>query len=194
MGSNPIKLLPLKLRLKFYAFKYGLYAFILLMTFMFAFLLDKHIEAIFLFVTYVIIRYMFPTTFHHPNVYWCVFWSILAMWLSIVASLPLKYSILSSVVVAIILCFVLYKVQDYIDTKERVIELSSPAPFSVKTCTKDEMLARCRATKLSSDNTEIAIAYFVEKSMSLWDIADKFSIDYDSAKQRVWRIKSKLEK
>lgn len=39
-------LLPKKLRIKFFAYKYGLYAFIFLLIIAFAFLLGKHIEAV----------------------------------------------------------------------------------------------------------------------------------------------------
>ncbi len=186
--------MPLRLRIKFYALKYGLHAFILLMVMGFAFLLDKHIEAVFLLVLYGFIRYKFPKTFHHHNTYWCVFWSIVSMWLCIVASLPLQYSILSTVIVAIILCFILYKIQDYVDVRAELAEVTVPMskPFDVSTCTREEMIARCRKVGLSKDSTDIAIAYFVEKSMSLWDIAEKYNIEYDSAKLRVIRIKKKL--
>lgn len=77
-------------------------------------------------------------------------------------------------------------------------ELNKPIieikPFDIATCTRDELLAQCRKTRLGKDSTDIAVAYFYDKSMSLWDIAAKYDIDYDSAKQRMWRIKSKLEK
>lgn len=183
-------LLPLRLRIKFYLYRYSLYAFIFLMIFTFAFVVNKHIEAFFLFAIYCVIRYKFPKTFHHPNAYWCVFWSVLSFWLCILSILPLRLSIFSSIVVALILCFVLYKVQDYIDIKKKSQEQLKV--FSLDTCTKDELLDRCREKQLSPNSTQIAIAYFIDKNKSIYDIANKYGIEYDSARIRIKRIKKKL--
>lgn len=186
----PTNLLPLKLRIKFYLYRYSLYAFIFLMIFAFAFILHKHIEAFFLFACYIALRYRFPKTFHHPNAYWCVFWSVLTFWLCILSLLPLRLSILSCLVVALILCYVLYKVQDYIDIKNKSKE--KVKVFSLETCTKDELLDKCREKQLSPNSTQIAISYFIDKDKSIYDIANEYGIEYDSARIRIKRIKKKL--
>lgn len=146
-------LLPKKLRIKFFAYKYGLYAFIFLLIIAFAFLLGKHIEAVFLFVAFVFLRYKFPKTFHHHSTYWCVFWSVLSFWLCIVAVLPLKYSVLSCVVVEMVLCLILYKIQDYVDIKAENQELNTPR-FSLYTCSHDEFTAFCLKNKVRNDRVE----------------------------------------
>lgn len=185
------KLLPPKLLIKFYAYKYGLYAFIFVMIFALAFILNKHIEAFFLLGAYAMLRYRFPKTFHHPSTYWCVFWSILSFWLCIIAVLPLRYSILSSVAVALILCYILFKVQDYIDTKKE-LERVKNKPFDLKTCTREELLDRCKQLNISPQSTQIAISYFIDKNKSIYDIANEYGIEYDSARIRIKRIKKKL--
>lgn len=185
------KLLPKKLLIKFYAYKYGLYAFILIMIFALAFILNKHIEAFFLLAAYALVRYRFPKTFHHTNTYWCVFWSILTFWICILVTLPLRYSILSSVVTALILCYILYKVQDYIDIRNKLKEQHNKT-FDLKTCTQEELLARCKEVNLSPKSTQIAVAYFVEKSKSIYDIANDLGIEYDSARIRLKRIRQRL--
>ena len=162
------------------------------MIFAFAFALHKHIEAFFLFACYLVLRYRFPKTFHHPNAYWCVFWSILTFWLCILSLLPLRLSILSSVVVALILCYVLFKVQDYIDMKKELEENAVVKVFDLNTCTKEELLDRCRTKGLSSNSTKIAISYFIDKDKSIYDIANEYGIEYDSARIRIRRIKQKL--
>jgi len=184
-------LLPKHLLIKFYAYKYGLYAFIFVMIFAFAFLLKRHIEAFFLLGAYIILRYRFSKTFHHPNAYWCVFWSVLTFWLCIIVLLPLRYSILSSVVVALILCYTLYKVQDYIDMKKKLTDKENK-PFDLHTCTRDELIERCKKLNISPQSTQIAISYFVDKDKSIYDIANEYGIEYDSARIRIKRIKKKL--
>lgn len=129
-------LLPKKLRIKFFAYKYGLYAFIFLLIIAFAFL-----------------RYKFPKTFHHRSTYWCVFWSVLSFWLCIVAVLPLKYSVLSGAVVDMVLCLILYKIQDYVDIKAENQELKTPR-FSLYTCSHDEFTAFCLKNKIRNDRVE----------------------------------------
>ena len=161
------------------------------MIFAFAFALHKHIEAFFLFACYCALRYRFPKTFHHPNAYWCVFWSILTFWLCILSLLPLRLSILSSVVVALVLCFSLYKVQDYIDIKKELKE-QAVKTFNISTCTREELIERCREKGLSSNSTQIAISYFIDKDKSIYDIANEYGIEYDSARIRIRRIKQKL--
>lgn len=183
--------LPLKLRIKFYAYKYGLYAFIFLMIFAFAFLLGKHIEAVFLFVAFVFVRYKFPKTFHHKSTYWCVFWSILAFWLCIATTIPIHYSILSSAVVALVLCFVLYKVQDYADLKSKSVEV--PPPFSIYACSKDDFVSFCLAHGVKNGRVEYAWD-LLRGTLSNEELADKYCVEPQTIKQDRWRFKKKLLK
>lgn len=67
-------------------------------------------------------------------------------------------------------------------------------PFTVRTCTKDEFIARCRERNITKDSCNIGLAYFIEKSKNIWDLAKEYNIDYDSMAKRVWRIKRQVEK
>lgn len=187
--------LPIKLRIRFYAFKYGLYAFIFLMIGLFAFLLDKHIEAIFLFVTYVCVRYRFPKTFHHKNTYWCVFWSILSFWLCILTILPIHLSILSSVVVGLLLCYILYKVQDAIDIKEENArlkeEINTKKEFSLYSCSREEFETYCLEHKVRRDRIEY-VWDILRSTASVNELADKYFVEPQTIKQDRWRYKKRL--
>lgn len=190
MKSN---LLPLKLRIKFFAYKYGLYAFIFLMIFAFAFLLDKHIEAIFLFVAYAFVRYKFPTTYHHSNTYCCVFLSILSFWLCIIAVLPLQYSILSTIIVATVFCFILCKIQQHIDLKaenEKLIVASVPK-FSIYSCTKEEFVSYCLEHKIRNDRIEY-VWDILRSQMSFIELTEKYCVEYETIKHDRWKYKKKL--
>ena len=185
-------LLPKKLRIKFLAYKYGLYAFIFLMIFAFAFLFGKHIEAIFLFVSFVFLRYKFPTTFHHNSTYWCVFWSIFSFWVCIVAVLPLQYSILSGAVVELILCFILYKVQDYTDVKNALKEARTPK-ISIYSCSKDEFVSICLESKVRHNRIEY-VWDIIRGTEQDEDVANRYFVDPQTIKQDRWRYKKKLQK
>lgn len=188
--NDEAKLLPKKLRIKFFAYKYGLYSFILFMILAFAFLLDKHIEAMFVFVAYCFIRYKFPTTFHHNNTYWCVIWSIFSFWLCTMVVFPLKYSILSTIVVAIILCFVLFKVQEASDTKA---ELAKKNEFSIYTCSYDEFASYCLMRGVRNDRVPY-VWDIIRSEMSYQELADKYCIEPDSVKHDRYIFKKKLQK
>lgn len=187
MSNN---LLPKKLRIKFFAYKYGLYAFIFLLIIALSFLLGKHIEAVFLFVAFVFLRYKFPKTFHHHSTYWCVFWSVLSFWLCIVAVLPLKYSVLSGAVVEMILCFILYKIQDYVDIKAENQELKTPR-FSLYTCSHDEFTAFCLKNKVRNDRVEY-VWDLIRGSGNNNELADKYFVEPQTIKQDWWRYKKKF--
>lgn len=189
MQSN---LLPKKLRIKFFAYKYGLYAFIFLMIFAFAFIFGKHIEAVFLFLSFAFLRYKFPKTFHHNSTYWCVFLSILSFWVCTCAVLPLSYSILSGVVVELIFCFFLYKVQDYIDIKNEIKELKTPK-FSLYSCTKDEFATFCLTHNVRNDRVEYVWDLIRGTSDNI-ELADKYFVEPQTIKQDRWRYKKKFAK
>ena len=90
------------------------------------------------------------------------------------------------------MCLILFKIQDYIDTKKE-LETRPVKHFCLTDCTKEELIDRCRERNISSQSTQIAIAYFVDKNKSIYDIANEYGIEYDSARIRIKRIKKKLE-
>lgn len=162
-------LLPKKLRIKFFAYKYGLYAFIFL-----------------LIIAFVLLRYKFPKTFHHRSTYWCVFWSVLSFWLCIVAVLPLKYSVLSGAVVEMVLCLILY----YVDIKAENQELKTPR-FSLYTCSHDEFTAFCLKNKVRNDRVEY-VWDLIRGSGNNNELADKYFVEPQTIKQDRWRYKKKF--
>lgn len=187
---NDTKLLPIKLRLKFYAYKYGLYGFILFAIWAFAFLLGKHIEATFIFATYCAVRYKFPTTFHHKNTYWCVFWSVLSFWICISVVIPIKYSIMASSVVALVLCFVLFKIQEAVDLRA---ELENKSKFSIYDCTYDEFASHCLKCGIRNDRVPY-VWDIIRSDLSYQQLMDKYCLEYDSVKHDRYKFKKKLQK
>lgn len=183
--------LPTNLRIRFFLYKSGLYSLIFLPISVFAFIIGKHIESIFLFVAYLIIRYKFPKTYHDENAYVCVTWSIVAFIISFAVVLPIKYSLLSPLSVAFVLCFVLYKVADYRELKKQA------AVFDLATCTETELKARCRERNVSERDTRIAVLYFIEKQTpkQIWKyLCDNNEfIEWDSVYKLLNRLRKRLK-
>lgn len=105
--------------LGFYIFKYSLYSIIYLGIIAAGILNHRYIETVFIFISYISLRYCFPKTFHSKIVYRCVFWSIVSYWIGIPHTLPIGVSIFSSVIVGFAITYVLYIIQDYVDFKEK---------------------------------------------------------------------------
>ena len=76
---------------------------------------------------------------------------------------------------------------------QHLIDLQKSQPFDLNNCTREEFVSQCRQANLSNESVEIAVGYLFDKDITLQDIADKYNIDYYSAKQRVRRIRRKLE-
>lgn len=114
----------------------------------FAVIFDKYIEAIFLFVCFVTIRYSFPKTFHSTK-YKCVFYSIMMFWGMIYVVIPKEISLLCSVFVACFTCYILYLIRDYLDMKKETEK-------TLKQMTADEFVDYCKHKGLTDQQIMIA--------------------------------------
>lgn len=72
-------------------------------------------------------------------------------------------------------------------------ELTKPKPFNVETCTEAELLERCRELRLSEQNTELAVDFFIHKTKQSV-LADRLCVDEMSVARRKLRLKQKLNK
>ena len=111
--------------------------------------IGKETELILYFVCYVNLRYMFPKTFHHNNYYHCIFWSIVMMWSAAYTVMKFNTSILSTVLFAYLVGYVLYRIQDYIDMSKLI---------------NDEVLfrKRCKDLGMSNEYIEFAVNWKVK--------------------------------
>ena len=143
------------LKFKYYCFVTFAYLFIFGCIGFSAWINHREIEAIFLFVAYLMLRYAFPKTFHSKSFYRCIFYTIVMFWVAIPMVLPLCVSIFSSIAVGWFIGFVLYKLQDYIDHMQ--------AKFKRKTIydlTKEELYALMENSTLSEEEKD-AVEYRV---------------------------------
>ena len=114
-----------KVRLKIFAMNVIFELIVNSLILLLAFLVDKLLLTILFYLPFHCLRYAFPKVFHAKggkpivNLANCIMLSILCYFSAMKLMLPLCISIFSSVVVAILINFVLFKIQDYLDLKKK---------------------------------------------------------------------------
>jgi oligoribonuclease (3'-5' exoribonuclease) len=85
------------------------------------------------------------------------------------------------------------KQADYYEIKYTRLKqkLEEKKDFNTDTCTKDELIARCRELGLNEENTNLAIEFFIKKTKQS-ELADKLCVDEKSIQQSKRRLKQKL--
>lgn len=163
-------------KIKFNLFKYGYYALIYLAIGICAIINDKILEAVFLFICYLALRYLFPKTWHSNNFYLCICTSISCFWIAITFLFPINVSILFSVVFGFVIGLILYLIQDYLDLKNRF----TIKKFEItKGMNKEKLKDICERFELSELETQI-LTYFYCDRLSLTKISYKIGYSYDN--------------
>lgn len=67
------------------------------------------------------------------------------------------------------------KIEIAIET-HKIKKQTEQKPFNVDTCSKDELILRCKQIRLSSHNTDLAVAFFIDKTKQSI-IAEQLCID-----------------
>ena len=158
---------------------------------LFACLLDKIIEAIVFCTAHLILRRDFNKQYHSGFTAVCLSITIAVAFFGIIVCLPINVSLLSSIPLAFIICWVGDIAQDRLDCKSKIKELTIKKPFDIETCTRDELVERCLELRFSQRNIELAIEFFINKTPQRL-IADKLCIDEKSVTTRKKRMKLKL--
>lgn len=171
--------------IKFKLFKYVCYAIVFAGIFVCAYFNNKIIETIFLLLSFIYLRYTFPKTFHHPNFYWCIFWSIVIFWVAIPSTLNLSISILSSVLVGFIMTYILFKIEDYIELKDKY------ANKNIWQMAENELREYCRLKGIKNERIEFVV-YLVIHQWSFSDIANKLGYSRETLKDWSKSCKKKL--
>lgn len=175
-------------RVKFRLFQATTYGIVFATIALMAVITGKYIETIGLFVSFVSLRYSFDKTWHSKSFWRCIEISCLVFVVSI-AFVPNKgVSLLACVAFGLFIDYVAYKYKDYED-----IRFALNKPFSVDTCTKAELLTRCREVGFSQENTELALEFFIKKTKQSI-IADRLCITEESVHKRKLRFRKKLNK
>ena len=160
----------LKLK-KFFVEQLWIYLIVLCSIFVCAWIFDKWIEAIMFCVAHTCVRNAFDKQFHFRKIpyatAYCLSLTLAIIWFAIPTTLPLAVSLLSSIPIAFVICFIGFVVQDRLDLKVEVKRLDTYATELVRTLThkdiytmnEDELYKHCRNCGL--DEEDCKIAYFV---------------------------------
>lgn len=153
---------------------------------LFAFLLDKKIETICFCVAHIVIRPKFAKQYHSNLTHVCLFITLNIAFFGILLCLPVGTSLLFAVPLVFGISWVGYIAQDRIDILKQ-----KETPFNTDTCTESELIERCKALHFSTENTELAVEFFIKKTKQSI-IAERLCIDEKSVTTRKRRMRKKL--
>lgn len=186
-------------------YRFGGFALILGLLVGFAWIIGKPIEFLLIFLPYFLTKGLYSRQFHSRSLKECFSISLVVFALVLMACVPSGASIMFSVVFGLAIAFISYKVgviqfklkdYEYIEPRYNFLvnfykDATAPKPFSVDTCTEQELRLRCSTLHLSHENTELAVEFFIRKTKQSI-IADKLCIDEKSVTTRKKRLKAKL--
>ena len=187
-------------------YRFGGFALILGLLMGFAWLIGKPIEFLLIFFPYFLTKGLYARQFHSRSLKECFSLSLIVFALALMACIPNGASIMFSVVLGLAIAFISYKVgviqfklkdYEYIEPRYNFLvsfyeNATAPKPFSVDTCTEEELRDKCKSLHLSHENTELAVEFFIRKTKQSI-IADKLCIDEKSVTTRKKRLKAKLQ-
>ena len=140
---------------------------------------DRWIEGLMLCVAHTCIRHNFNKQFHFNSTAYCLILTLSLIWFTIPITLPIGVSLLSSIPIAFIICFVGFIAQDRVDALFEIKRLNKYVNELLETIThKDiyamsekELYAHCRNCGLSEEDCRIAYFIVIErlKGRELYD-------------------------
>ena len=182
-----------KLELQIF-FKYLLWNYIVVVgsIFICSWIFGRWIEGISFCVAHCALRYKLRYVYHSKN--HCLELTLFIVWCVIPHTISLSYSLLSTIFDGFVICWIGCTLQEKIAIAIEMHKSKNQAeqkPFNVDTCSKDELILRCKQLRLSSHNTDLAIAFFIDKTKQSI-IAEQLCIDEKSVAQQKYRLKAKL--
>lgn len=170
----------LKLKLKDFI-KYRLWQYLIVFSSiaLCSWLFDHWIEGVMLCVAHTCIRHNFNKQFHFNSTAYCLILTLSLIWFAIPITLSIGVSLLSSIPIAFIICFVGFIAQDRVDALLEVKRLNSYVDELLKSIThkdiyamsEQELYKHCRNCGLSEEDCRIAYFIVIErlKGRELYD-------------------------
>ena len=156
---------------------------------------NKWIEGVVFFICHWLIREQFPKQYHRSTHAMCRLITSVVFFFGVSFVLPLSLSLFSAVPICYFISWVGFtkKQADYYELKYTRLkeELEKKKDFSTDTCTREELIVRCRDLGFSKDKTELAIEFFINKTKQS-ELADKLCVEEKSIQQNKRRLKQKL--
>lgn len=159
----------------------------------YSFLVGKPIEFALIFLPYFFTKGFYERQYHAKSLKQCLLLSVGIFALAVTITLPKSYSVCFSLAFGLAIALVSCKVGNAQHIAHEYAVLTAPKPFNIDTCTESELLERCQELRLSEENTELAVDFFIRKTKQSV-IADRLCVDETSIARRKLRLKQKLNK
>lgn len=130
-----------KIKLKLFAFDLTFELIVNSIILTMAYFSNKIVETLFFYLSWRVFRFAVPKIFHFKgktplmSILGCMVCSCLVFGVAIQLMLPISISIFLSVLVGILMNFILYKIQDYLDLKKEVAKET----INIYKMTEDEL-------------------------------------------------------
>lgn len=120
-----------------------------------------------------------------------MFWSSA---LSLLA-FPIYITVSGGLIIGMLCCYILHLVECWHLNRKELIEITKPKLFSLQTCTKKQLISRCKECNLKPQEMRRAIWIFADNLSNDEIILADYKItgvmlDYDT----IYKIKSRLKK
>ena len=155
------------------------YILVLATTALCAWIFNRWIEGTMFCIAHVVIRREFDRQFHFNKTAYGISLTLAILWFAIPITLPIATSLLSSIVIAFLICFIGFIAQDRLDKTKQIGELKTYinnllAQISHKdiyTMSEQELYEHCRSRGLSDVDCKIAyyVVYERLKGQELYD-------------------------
>ena len=138
-----------------------------------SYLFSKLIESIIMTLSFFIFRSAFEKELHMKTLEDCIKTTLSIFFISIMSLVPNEFSYVAPILFGFTICFVTYKVQDYLDYLVR------KATKLYRGMTKEEFKSVCEVYDLEHEEKKILNLYFVKK-LKLWEIANELGYSESS--------------
>lgn len=157
-----------------------------------AWVFNKWLEGFAFCLAHIVLRYKFKYVYHNDN--YCLLITNFIIWICVSRATNLSISLLSTLLEAFAVCWFGCIIQEKLVITKKAKELENalmPKPFNTDTCSKEELLIRCKQLRLSKENTDLCVAFFIDK-VKHSVIADQLCIEEKSVTIKKLRLKQKL--
>lgn len=132
---------------------------------------NRWVQGIMMCVAHIAIRRVFDKQYHCNTTAGCLSLTLAIVWFAIPLTLPITASLLSSIPIAFLICFVGFVAQDRVDLHKEVKRLNAHADEllaklnhkDVWSMTEDELYVHCRNHGLDSMDCEIAKIIVIDR-------------------------------
>lgn len=180
LNNQSKKMIILKLKFKNFI-KYQLWQYLIVFSSLVlcAWFFNRWIECVMLCIAHTCIRNAFDKQFHFNSAAYCLMLTSALIWSAIPITLPICSSILSSIPIAFVVCFIGFIAQDRVDRlveiqrlKKELKELLAKINHEdIYAMSEDELYEHCRDCGLSEEDCRIAYFIVIErlKGRELYD-------------------------